>query len=213
MWMEARELDESELRQRIQAGIEAADELKERLARLDEDQSSERPKLRLIKGGAVAVALFAGVEWLRGYRRAAVGVLVTTAAAGSLAYVVPSIPDPPQAEVEPPVSRLAPSPKKPTPIVSVAPRRTPRSASPTLADVSPPRTSPLRTQSTTPVPSATPTKPPATATVSPVTTPVASITQSLSPSGTVLPSVTVQPSCPLLGLDPIRVCLDLSGNP
>ena len=170
MWMEARELDELELRQRIQAGIEAADELKERLGRLNQEQSRERPKLRLIKGGAVAVALFAGVEWLRGYRRATVGVLASAAAAGGIAYLAPVIPDPPNAEIGPP-GYLVPSPRPPTPTVSVTPRPTPRSAPPTQAKASPLRTSPPRTSTKptetkepvrvpTPTPTPTPTKTP-----------------------------------------------------
>jgi hypothetical protein len=199
MWMEARELDELELRQRIQAGIEAADELKERLARLDQEQSRERPKLRLIKGGAVAVALFAGVEWLRGYRRATVGVLASTAAAGGIAYLAPSIPDPPRAEMDPPARHLAPSPRPPTPTVSVAPSPTPRSVPPTQAKASPPRTSPLRTQVPVQVPTGTPTK-------TPTEVPIVSLP--VTPTITV--PVTASPSTPCtINLLGVQVCLPL----
>lgn len=212
MWMEARELDESELRQRIQAGIEAADELKERLVRLDQEQSSERPKFRLIKGGAVAVALFAGVEWLRGYRRAAVGALMTTAVAGGIAYVAPSISAPPHAEMDPPGRHLAPSPRPPTPTVSVAPSRTPRSAPPTLADVSPSRTSPLRTRPTAPVAVVTPTivVPTRTPTVVPTRSLPVVPTVSLPVAPTVVGAVETMTADPCtINVLGIKVCLPL----
>jgi len=206
------ELDELELRHRIQAGIEAADELKKRLTRLDQQQPRERPKLRLIKGGVITVALAAGVEWLRGYRRAAVGALVTTAAAGGIAYVAPPVSSPPSAEPAPPTRHIPQPSRPPTPTVSVAPSPPPRSAPPSTAK-SPSRTSPLRTLATVPV-SVPSTKPPATVVVElPVKTPAVSITPTTVLPVEVTPSTTSQADCAPLSLNPLGVCLDLLGNP
>ena len=226
--MEDRELTEWELRQRIQAGIDAADELKRRLASLDRCESSERPKLRLIKGGAIAVAVCAGVEWLRASRRTVVGVLASTAAAGGIAYlapsiVAPSISEPPAADAAPPPRHIARPSRPPTHPVSVAPKPTPRPASPAQSKASPPRTSPPRatltptqspattastTAATTAIPSVVPSALPTA--VRSVTDLLKSTTRLVIPPRT--PSASEQPDCPLLGLDPVGVCLDLSGD-
>lgn len=214
--MGSSELDELELRHRIEAGIEAADELKKRLGQLQrEEESRGRPKLRLIKGGAVGVVLVAGVEWLRGYRRVAVGVLASTAAASGLVYIAPSTPgrpDPPGTAIAPPARHVAEPIRPPTPRGSVAPRVTPRSAPPTTAQkTSPPRTSPPRTTTTpSPIVTVTPTKPPATEIVESILeTPTPSIV-----STPTLPIVaaTEQPGCSLLSLNPVGVCLKILGN-
>ena len=226
--MEDRELNEWELRQRIQAGIDAAEELKRRLASLDRCESSERPKLRLIKGGAIAVAVCAGVEWLRASRRTVVGVLASTAAAGGIAYlapsiVAPSISEPPAADAAPPPRHIARPSRPPTHPVSVAPKPTPRPASPAQSKASPPRTSPPRatltptqspattastTAATTAIPSVDPSALPTA--VRSVTDLLKSTTRLVIPPRT--PSASEQPDCPLLGLDPVGVCLDLSGD-
>ena len=209
--MGSAELDEVELRHRIEAGIEAADELKRRHGQLEREESRERPKLRLIKGGAVGVVLLGGVEWLRGYRRVAVGVLATTAAASGLVYVTPTIPDAPNAEIPPPSRHVAEPNRPPTPRVSVAPRSTPRSVPPTTAkETSPPRTSPPRTIPSAPPVTVTPTKPPATAIVGSILeTPIPSIVPTPA-----LPSVaaTQQVDCSLVSLNPLGVCLKILGN-
>ena len=229
--MEDRELTEWELRQRIQAGIDAADELKRRLASLDRCESSERPKLRLIKGGAIAVAVCAGVEWLRASRRTVVGVLASTAAAGGIAYlapsiVAPSISEPPAADAAPPPRHIARPSRPPTHPVSVAPKPTPRPASPAQSKASPPRTSPPRATPTPTTTAATPTQSPATTAVpsvvpsvgpSALPTAVRSVTDLLKSTTRLVipprtPSASEQPDCPLLGLDPVGVCLDLSGD-
>lgn len=211
VWMGSAEMDERELRHRIEAGIEAADELKRRLIQLEREESRDRPKLRLIKGGAIGVVVLAGVEWLRGYRRAALGVLVTTAAASGLVYVMPTIPDPPTAEIPPASRHVTQQPRPPTPKGSVAPRLTPRSAPPITAreETSPPRTSPPRTTPSASPVTLTPTKPPATPVVgSIVETPIPAIAPVQA-----LPSVaaTQQPDCTLLSLHPLGVCLKVLG--
>lgn len=209
--MGSSELDEVELRHRIEAGIEAADELKRRLIQLEREESRERPKLRLIKGGAIGVVVLAGVEWLRGYRRVAVGMLVTTTAASGLVYLTPNVTDPPTAEIPPPSRHVTEQPRPPTPRATVTPRRPARVAPPTTAKkTSPPRTSPPRTQPSTPAVAVTPTTPPATAIVGEiVATPVPSIAAPIQ----ALPSVPVtpQPDCAVLSLDPLGVCLKILG--
>lgn len=209
--MGSAELDEVELRHRIEAGIEAADELKRRLSQLEREESREHPKLRLIKGGLIGAGVWAGVEWLRGYRRVGLGVLASTAAASGFVYVTPTMPDRPNADIPPPTRHVAEPNRPPTPKVPVTPRPPARPVPSTTAkETSPPRTSPLRTTPSSSPITQTPTKPPAKAVVGPIPeTPIPSIAPTSD-----LPSVATsqEPDCSLLSLDPLGVCLKILGT-
>lgn len=195
------------LRRRIEDGLKTADELERRLAAAEREKRKHR--FKVIKGGVVGGAVWAGVEWLMNPRKIALSV-----AAGGLAITGTTISDhpgspssdPPEA-MKPPAS-VSPS-VTPTPTVKPTPR--------------PPRTSPLRTlgRSSTPVvaptrktvPSHTPQKAPSavptrTPTVSPTQTPTVSLTE--TPSGPLaeVPEIVETPTLP----SPVTTCaVDLLG--
>jgi len=179
--------DLQQLQRKIEEGLEAVRELRKLEA---EKKKAARPKLRLIRGGAVGAAVWAGVEWLWGYKAA---VVLTAAAVTFTGGVLAEHPD--RSGADPPEHAItAPKPR------SSAPPTPPRAA-PTPRRTSPPRTQvplatptvvpPVRPVTARPV-KPTPTLLPATPSLGVTKTPV-TVSPPVKP--TVTPSVT--PSIPV----------------
>lgn len=182
--------DLEQLRRTIEDGVRAAEQLQKLLA---EEKRKRRPKLKLIKGGLIGAAIWAGVEWFRDYRRSAgalafSGLVVT----GIGITELPESPgsDPPEV-IKPPVS-VRPS----VPVRLDATPTPPR----------PPRTSPLRT---TPAPAAAPAAAQPAKTPTPVATtaPTKEVAVEVTVP-TLLPSTTLTPA----SVSPAQTCkVDLLG--
>jgi len=134
--------DYEQLKRTIEDGVRAAEQLQKMLA---EEKRKRRPRLKLIKGGLLVGAIWAGVEWLRDYKRVVIALAATgITATGAVIAEHPGSPgaDPPRPgiietprQAPPkvrPSSRPRPTPTV-TPIRTVSPRRT-----------SPPQTQPMR---------------------------------------------------------------------
>jgi hypothetical protein len=120
--------DYERLQKQIEAGLDAVRELKKMA---DEQKRREQPKLKLIRGGLLGGALWAGVEWLRNYK---LGVVLAATAATFVGGVIAEQPHAPGAD--PPAAISKPTP----PRSSVSPSAPPRVAAPTPRRTSPPRT-------------------------------------------------------------------------
>lgn len=194
------------LRKRIEDGLEALDELQRRLEASERvaRERKDEPKLRLIKGGLVGAGIWAGVEWLRNYRRAVAALAVSGLTMGGVFIMEqPNSPgsDPPEA-INPPAS-ITPSVKPPTPTVKPRPPRTSplrtlaRNSTPVAA---PKASKPSHTSKPTPTPSATPT-------VIPSITPSETLTEALPSLPVETPALATE-SC-AINLLGIKVCLPL----
>jgi hypothetical protein len=192
--------DYESLKRRIEDGVQAAEELQKLLAELERKR---KPKLRLIKGGVLGGAIWAGVEWLRNYK---IAVALAATAATVVGGVIAEQPHSPGAD--PPAQAITkPRPVKPrTSVPSSAP---PRVAAPTPRRTSPPRTraparvAPAESKSVKPVttkPTVKPTKPSAKPTKAPVTTPAVSI-----PATPTVPIETPPTGC--VGIDLLGLCI------
>lgn len=196
--------DLEQLQRKIEEGLEAVRELR----RLDaEKKKRERPKLKLIKGGLIGAGIWAGVEWLRDYRRT-VGTLAFSglAVTGTVVAELPHSPgsDPPGV-IKPPAS-TRPSVRPTVPVRLDATPTPPR----------PPRTSPLRTppvSATVAAPAAT--QPAKAPTPAPSRTPAKKPTEAILPTPTLLPSTTltppavVSPEACTVDLLGVKLCLPL----
>jgi outer membrane biosynthesis protein TonB len=199
--------DLQRLQRKIEEGLEAVRELK----RLEAEQKKQdRPKLRLIKGSAVGAALWAGVEWLWGYK---VTVAVATAAVAFTGGVIADHPDSPSADppqvVTPPATarpsvpprpKATPTPRRTSPPRTQVPARiippsVPASIKPTVKPKEKPKVTPTPSRTTAQPPSSNPA----------VSLPV---TPTVTPS---VPVVSTTPKCTvdLLG---IKLCLPLGGS-
>lgn len=164
------ERDYEQLQRKIEEGLDAVRELKRIEA---EEKRRKRPKLRLIKGGLLGGAIWAGVEWFRDYKRIAVALTaVGVTAVGAVIAEQPHSPgaDPPPAAI-------------PTRVAPVIPRHTPRPLA-TPTPTIPPRTSPLRTLASRPIESAKP---------SPTLPPTVPRPRATEATPTILPSVLATP--------------------
>jgi hypothetical protein len=190
--------DLEKLKKQIEDGMRAAEELQQLLA---EEKREQRPKLRLLKGGLLGGAIWAGVEWFRDYKRAAMALAATgMAVSGAVLVEQPDSPgaDPPSQSIARPPSKAEPS-KRPTTRPTVAPRRTspPRTTQP-LARIAPPVSTSATPRLLQAAPSPAAVKPPATKSPAPKPT--------VTP--TVTPPVTVTPTVPcVIDLLGIRLCL------
>lgn len=193
-----------ELEKRIADGLEAVRELK----RLKAEEPKARPKFRLIKGGLVGAGIWAGVEWIRNYKRVVVALTATgITVAGAVIAEDPGSPgaDPPsQVITHPPPS--VPT-KRPTAVPTARPSPTPQ------------RTSPQRTQAPMRIPPAAPSSTPAktkeptqvrtrTPTETPTEAPVVSlpVTPTITPSAAVETITALPCAIDLLG---VKLCLPL----
>lgn len=202
--------DYEQLQKRIEDGLDAIRELKKLAA---EEKERERPKLKLVRGGLLGGAIWAGVEWLRSYK---LGVALVATAATAVSGVIAEQPHSPGAD---PPAQAIKQPAEPRP--SVLPSQTPRTVVPSPRRTSPPRT-PQAPQTTVPMriaPPADPAKPTRRPAVKPTITPkqvpkpvapkpTVSITVTPTLESPTLPQVPVEPACTidLLG---VEVCLPL----
>jgi hypothetical protein len=125
--------DYEQLQKRIEDGVRAAEELQRLIAEM---KRKDRPKLKLVRGGLVGGAIWAGVEWLRNYKLAVALAATAVTITGATIAEHPASPgaDPPPASVRPstpPRTSVSPPPRR-DPVAAPTPR--------------PPRTSPLRTE-------------------------------------------------------------------
>lgn len=197
--------DLTQLRKTVEEGVLAAEKLQKLLA---EQKRRERPKLRLIKGGMLGGAIWAGVEWLRNYK---IAVALTATAAGVAGGVIADRPHTPGGD--PPAQAIL-KPAEPRP--SVPPTSTPRVVVPSPRRTSPPRTAARptppkavetpRVEKTTvkppPKPPVSRPEPSAPKPVAPTTTkptlklPVTKPPVKTTPAPTVSVTVTVPPASP-----------------
>lgn len=150
------------LRKRIEAGVEAAEQMRQILQEQEQGARGERKKrFRLIKGGAVGAALWGGVEWLTGSKAAVVLAAAAVAVAGGVIVEHPgtSGADPPahsiiapepKPSVPPTSPRAAPTPRRTSPPRTRAPARVapptqPVSSKPVKPTVEPTKAKPTRT--------------------------------------------------------------------
>jgi hypothetical protein len=176
------------LRKQIEDGVHAAEKLQRLLAESKRDGHHRKPKFKLIKGGIIGGAIWAGVEWFRDYKRiaaalAATGITVT----GAVIAEHPGSPgaDPPRPAIT--------KPAKPKPSVPPQPLTT-RAVVPT-----PRRTSPPRTQS----PAA-----PTTAAVKPTVQPTVAGTSTAKPSPSSTVSLPVTPTATPVVKTPVPTIVD-----
>lgn len=180
------EPDLEDLRRKIIDDLEQV-ELALKRQRADEEQHP-RPVLRLLKGGLVGGAIWAGVEWFRDYKRVA-AALVAAGITVTAAYVAD----------QDDLPGASPPPTRPSITPTRAPRPTDRPSA-TPAPSTPPRTSPLRKLGTIAVEpadertSAKRPDPVRTRTPGPTPTMVLTTTDLIpTPTVTIIPTVTVSP--------------------
>lgn len=166
--------DYEQLQRKIEEGLWAVRELRRLKA---DEQRRDRPRLRLIKGGAIAAAVGAGLEWLWGYKVAVVVAAAAATFAGGMITDHPASPgaDPP---IQEPIVSKPPTTKPPD-------RPEPRASRTYTVKPTPRRASPPQTTKPPTQPQVAPSQEPAEPSPTPsVRLPVTPSLSSLTPTPT-----------------------------